>query len=120
MLRLLRRIRQSLLGSGQTSRYILYAIGEIALVVIGILIALQINNWNESKKLHHTQKVYLKEIRNDLVQDTALLSHVIKQHKRRLARMMVLDSTIHYVFGEIIGSLPQVEPVTRIEYIFLT
>lgn len=50
MLALLRNIRRSLLSSGSTRKYLLYAIGEIALVVIGILIALQINNWNEERK----------------------------------------------------------------------
>ena len=42
--------KNGLLGSGQANKYLLYAIGEIALVVIGILIAQQINNWNEWKK----------------------------------------------------------------------
>lgn len=46
MLAFLRKIRKSLIETGNSKRYILYAIGEIALVVIGILIALQINNWN--------------------------------------------------------------------------
>ena len=50
MLTFFRRIRKGLLGEGATSKYLLYAIGEIALVVIGILIALQINNWNEYRK----------------------------------------------------------------------
>jgi len=46
----LRKIRKSLIESGGARKYMLYAIGEIALVVIGILIALQINNWNEWRK----------------------------------------------------------------------
>jgi len=50
MLTFFRRIRKGLLGTGATSKYLLYAIGEIALVVIGILIALSINNWNEERK----------------------------------------------------------------------
>ena len=44
-------VRKGLLGSAQAQKYILYAIGENVLVVIGILIALQINNWNEERKL---------------------------------------------------------------------
>ena len=50
MLTFFRRIRKGLLREGSTRKYLLYAIGEIALVVIGILIALQINNWNEWRK----------------------------------------------------------------------
>ena len=51
MLHFLRRIRRSLINSGHMRKYTIYAVGEIALVVIGILIALQINNWNEESKI---------------------------------------------------------------------
>lgn len=51
MLTFFRRIRKGLLDGGRTSKYMLYAFGEIALVVIGLLIALQISNWNEVRKL---------------------------------------------------------------------
>ena len=50
MLTFFRRIRKGLLEAGATTKYLIYALGEIALVVIGILIALQINNWNEDEK----------------------------------------------------------------------
>jgi hypothetical protein len=50
MIKLFKKIRQNLLLENKTSKYFKYAIGEIVLVVIGILIALQINNWNENKK----------------------------------------------------------------------
>ena len=49
MITLLRKIRKSLIASGATRKYIYYAIGEIALVVIGILVALSINNWNQER-----------------------------------------------------------------------
>jgi len=49
MLTFFRRIRKGLLDIGAARKYLLYAIGEIALVVIGILIALQINNWNQER-----------------------------------------------------------------------
>ncbi|MDX1702548.1 MAG: hypothetical protein R3250_18100 [Melioribacteraceae bacterium] len=65
MLTFFRRIRKGLLGSGQTQKYILYALGEIALVVIGILIALQINNWNEERK----ERIKENKILNDLIEN---------------------------------------------------
>lgn len=49
MFTILRRIRQKLIDSGSAGKYLLYAIGEILLVVIGILIALQVNNWNQER-----------------------------------------------------------------------
>lgn len=55
MIRFFRSIRQRLLEENRFTRYMLYAIGEIILVVVGILIALQINNWNEDRKLRHKQ-----------------------------------------------------------------
>lgn len=49
MIKFFRKIRQNLLSQGRTGKYLKYAIGEIVLVVIGILIALQINNWNQER-----------------------------------------------------------------------
>ena len=62
MVRFLRKIRQKLLRENKVSGYLKYGIGEIFLVVIGILIALQINNWNESRKLDHQEKSYLNRL----------------------------------------------------------
>jgi len=53
--------------TGKTGKYFKYAVGEIILVVIGILIALSINNWNEDKKLLKTQKLYLVQLHQDVV-----------------------------------------------------
>lgn len=61
-----RRIRKSLLSSGAAHKYLLYAIGEIALVVIGILIAIQINNWNEWRKDRDKEKKVLIELKKSL------------------------------------------------------
>lgn len=67
MITLFRRIRQKLIASGSVTKYLLYAIGEILLVVIGILIALQVNNWNESKSVKDQEKIYLELIMDDLI-----------------------------------------------------
>ena len=50
MIKFFRHIRQNLIMENKTGKYLKYAVGEIVLVVIGILIALQVNNWNENRK----------------------------------------------------------------------
>jgi hypothetical protein len=66
MIKFFRKIRQKLLAENKFSKYLLYAIGEIILVVIGILIALQINNNNEANKVRAKELHYLKNIKTDL------------------------------------------------------
>ena len=73
MLTFLRKIRRSLIDSGAMRKYLLYAFGEIALVVIGILIALQINNWNEEKKTRGQVKELMIALIDDLAHDTLLI-----------------------------------------------
>lgn len=66
MIKFFRKIRQSLLAENKLSRYLLYAVGEIALVVIGILIALQINNWNDAQKMMRKEIKVYQEIHSEL------------------------------------------------------
>lgn len=66
MIKFFRKIRQRLLSENKFSKYLLYALGEIVLVVIGILIALRINNWNEERKNAHLEQDYLISILADL------------------------------------------------------
>ena len=66
MITLFRRIRQKLIDSGSITKYLLYAIGEILLVVIGILIALQVNNWNEERKNRTLELTYYENLIQDL------------------------------------------------------
>ncbi len=66
MLKLFRNIRKKLLQEGKTANYMKYAIGEIFLVVIGILIALNINNWNGNRKTKQEETVILKNLLEDL------------------------------------------------------
>ncbi|WP_318312424.1 DUF6090 family protein [Flagellimonas crocea] len=66
MLTFFRRIREQLISGNKISKYLLYAFGEIILVVIGILIALQINNWNEGRKNADLEQDYLISISADL------------------------------------------------------
>lgn len=92
MIKFFRKIRQKLLSENRFNKYFLYAIGEIILVVIGILIALQINNWNEIRKSNQFETKILKEIRAsiqlDLERNKAILEERILPKKRGLENLI--------------------------------
>ena len=69
MLKIFRKIRQGLLIEKNSGKYLKYALGEIVLVVIGILIALQVNNWNEIGKSKSEGNRLLLDLRQDLQND---------------------------------------------------
>ena len=83
MIKLFRNIRKKLLAEGKTTNYLKYAIGEIVLVVIGILIALQVNSWNENRKNLITERSYIKSLISDLQADTGNLKIAIKFNKNK-------------------------------------
>jgi len=64
-MKFLRNIRHSLFGRGEFKGYALYALGEVVLVVIGILIALQIDNWNEHRKNRISNNIMLQQLREE-------------------------------------------------------
>ena len=76
MLRFFRTLRQRLLAENRLSKYLLYAIGEIILVVLGILVALQVNNWNEDQKAARETATYLKAVRQELANNIRYLGDV--------------------------------------------
>lgn len=82
MIKFFRKIRNNLISEGKTGKYFKYAIGEILLVVIGILIALQINNWNENRKAHIEDTKFLKNIRDEIVLDTLALVELTSTYVR--------------------------------------
>ena len=69
MIKFFRIIRQKLLSENKFNKYLVYAIGEIVLVVIGILIALQINNWNENRKKNAQEQFILERLKVDITKD---------------------------------------------------
>lgn len=79
MIHFFRRIRHNLLNDNKFGKYLFYAIGEIFLVVIGILLALQINAWKEQHKLKRLELVYLNRLLNDLDHDLANIKFVNNQ-----------------------------------------
>ena len=99
MIKFFRKIRQNLLSEGKTGKYFKYAIGEIVLVVIGILIALSINNWNESRKNLKTKINYIESFKRDLSLDTLDLSNSIKFMKADLDYHLFLSERISSQFA---------------------
>jgi len=112
MIKFFRKIRQNLLNEGKTSkpalpagRYFKYAIGEIILVVIGILIALSINNWNEKRKSQENLLFIYKQIHSELIADTLRAKQNVLLYNEKAKRMQdILDGKINMTFYDTITS----------------
>ncbi len=95
MIKFFRQIRQNLLSEGKTEKYLKYAIGEIILVVIGILIALQINNWNEDRKARKLEAQIYTELKSDLLQTRSDINETISKHREIFKSSQQLITDIH-------------------------
>ena len=78
MIKIFRRLRQRLLTENKFSRYLLYGIGEILLVVIGILIAVQINAWHENRTLKINETNILSQLNIDLKENYKELTELFE------------------------------------------
>jgi hypothetical protein len=96
MIKFFRKIRQNLLMENKTGKYFKYAIGEIVLVVIGILIALSINNWNEERKINLKEKSLFKNIVVDLAQEEKILNEALTNYKYK-------SDSYEHIYNETIG-----------------
>jgi len=83
MIKFFRKIRQNLLMENKTGKYLKYAIGEIVLVVIGILIALSINNWNENRKTHRKEVILVEQLLEDARADSVFFQSRITYQQIR-------------------------------------
>ncbi|MCB0495855.1 MAG: hypothetical protein KDC79_06945 [Cyclobacteriaceae bacterium] len=84
-MKLFRKIRQNLLSTGRIRNYLKYAIGEIVLVVIGILLALQINNWNVLRKQQAKTQVYYQQLLDDMKADKEYARFLINKFESQRA-----------------------------------
>ncbi|OIQ41889.1 MAG: hypothetical protein BM563_00840 [Bacteroidetes bacterium MedPE-SWsnd-G1] len=94
MIKFFRKIRQQLLSEGKTRKYFKYAIGEIVLVVIGILIALQINNWNEAKKSKTNVIQLMENVQKELILN-------INKANAIIAKSIERDDILHKINNKI-------------------
>jgi len=78
MIKFFRRIRFNLMEQNKTRKYLKYALGEILLVMIGILLALQVNTWNENRKENRISQEYLVGITNDIKKDLKQLDEILE------------------------------------------
>lgn len=95
MIKFFRHIRQRLIKENRFSKYMLYAIGEIILVVIGILIALQINNWNEEQKNSIKEKNALINLKTDLTADMVKLDTLKNQFDKAAASKEIFEPFLY-------------------------
>jgi len=98
MITLFRKTRLRLLEESSLRKYLLYAIGEILLVVIGILIAVQINNWNEEKRERVIEKKALENLKGDLLVQNEILDEQLVYEQERL---LLCDSSLLFLSGKI-------------------
>lgn len=107
MIKFFRKIRQKLLSENKFSKYLIYAIGEIILVVIGILIALSINNWNEQNKTDRVENTFLKRLLVDLKKDKVYLESIHSRRESQIrAAKEIVDFSIEPKLDSIIYQLP--------------
>ena len=92
MIKFFRKIRQNLLAEGRTGKYFKYAIGEIILVVIGIMIALQINTWNQNRIDLNEQKAIISKLHKDFKQNKKSVEEfIIANHEQMNAQMVLMN-----------------------------
>lgn len=94
MLRFFRQIRQKLIQQENIRKYFFYAIGEIFLVVIGILLALQVNNWNEQRKEADLTETYLTALKEDLALDIENFEYQIDDLSFQLSQIDSLEEML--------------------------
>ncbi len=94
MIRFFRNIRQKLAAENKVAAYLRYAIGEIVLVVVGILIALQINNWNEDRKSGIQETLYLNRLLEENKEDVANFNSYIKDLEKGIQAIELLSGAL--------------------------
>ncbi|MGM5469887.1 DUF6090 family protein [Flavobacteriaceae bacterium LMO-SS05] len=130
MIKLFRNIRKQLLNEGKitnpalpTGRHLKYAVGEILLVVIGILIALQANNWNENRKESGIEQEYLSRLQTEIEKDHKTLLFSKDLANERIHQVEILSEAITHpdsLFNNPNEIIEIIEKVTWLSYLPLS
>ncbi len=91
-MKIFRNIRQKLAAENKVMAYLRYAIGEILLVMIGILLALQVNNWNELRKQNIAETEFIEGVKKDLTQDKQYIKLVLREMEPRIEAFDLLNN----------------------------
>jgi hypothetical protein len=113
MITFFRKIRQQLLSENLVTRYIAYALGEIFLVTIGILIALQVNTWNENRKNQNKEAGILKDLHREFLLNKESVHTAIQHHQT------ILDA-INKILDEIGEPDPELSETQMDSLLYLT
>lgn len=106
MISFFRKIRQKLLSQNRVTRYLAYAVGEIFLVVIGILIALQVNNWNEGRKEKARERELLIFALENIKADSLSLDSILSRTKKIIdVHQNLIDYSENKIPQEAVGNL---------------
>ena len=104
MIKFFRKIRQNLLSEGKTGKYFKYAIGEIVLVMIGILLALQVSNWNQDRKDRISERKLLDNIHRDFVHNKVDFDSLKAIHYRALEGLEKLVTLFPFSYTSMVSS----------------
>jgi len=112
MIQIFRKIRQQLLAESKFRKYLAYAIGEIVLVVIGILIALSINNWNDNRKDERIEMTYYCRLQEDFELNKQLIRELLDKsdHRIEVSKTLLLEldagtSDHHYLMNTFLEAI---------------
>jgi hypothetical protein len=111
MIKFFRKIRQKMLTENKFSKYLIYAIGEIILVVIGILIALSLNNWNQNQNEQNKIKEYAVSLIQDLEADIRMTGQIQRQIEDIVFR---IDSLNKYIYSR------KIDDFSNLDMLFFT
>lgn len=108
MIRIFRHLRKTLMEQSNVRNYFLYAVGEIFLVVFGIVIAIQVSNWNETRIIEESAKSHLKLLSQDLDEDRQLLEDILQiyvTNGESAERLLNIHKGIEPISEKITGDL---------------